>query len=179
MSNLSGTELIEKRQQFPNLQILDAATQYKSAWDILKNQLPGSGVVFPLVNVGAVGVELYLKCMIAEVVYTPDPWDAELSLVMAKPQIIGHNLGKIFENLSSKVRRKINQNFKIEYPASHSSFREFLRKVEGAFVRSRYPFDSAKGISMYRLQEIEIVLEFLQNFVSNLEVEEWITVTTK
>ena len=85
------------RQEIPDPQILDAANQYESARRLLSAQPPGSGLVWPLLNTASVAIELYLKCLSAEKVYTDagEGW----SKVSAKPEY-GHVLTRLLDALS-------------------------------------------------------------------------------
>ena len=81
-----------KRQEIPDPQILDAADQYGEACKLLDEQPPGSGVLLPLMNTAAIAVELYLKCLSAELIYVEDDQMPEVSRVYAEPARREHNL---------------------------------------------------------------------------------------
>ena len=70
-----------KRQDIPDPQILDAADQYEAARKLLAEQLPGSGVLLPLMNTATVAVELYLKCLSAELIHIEDEQVPKVSRV--------------------------------------------------------------------------------------------------
>ena len=59
------------KPEIPNYQVKDSADQYMKVWSILNELPPGSGVLLPLINTGVVAIELYLKCMSSEYIYTP------------------------------------------------------------------------------------------------------------
>src|SRR5690349_8739778 len=83
-----------KRQEIPDPQVLDAADQYEEARKLLAKQPPGSGLLLPLMNTAAVAVELYLKCLSAELIYIEDEHMPEVSRVYAAPTIAsGHGHG--------------------------------------------------------------------------------------
>jgi hypothetical protein len=76
-----------KRQEIPAPQVLDAADQYEKACKLLVEQPPGSGVLLPLTNTAAMAVELYLKCLFAELMHVEDELMPEVSRVYAAPAI--------------------------------------------------------------------------------------------
>ena len=109
-----------KRQEIPDLQVLDAADQYEEARKLLKEQPPGSGVLLPLMNTAAMAVELYLKCLSAELIYVEDEQMPEASRVYAAPAITseqGHNLVALFNVIPSDVRCSLINAFDAEFGA--------------------------------------------------------------
>ena len=50
-----------KRQEIPNVQVLDAASQFETAYRSLREPLlANAGVLLPFLSIAAIAVELYL-----------------------------------------------------------------------------------------------------------------------
>jgi hypothetical protein len=106
-----------KRQEIPAPQVLDAADQYEKACKLLAEQPPGSGVLLPLTNTAAMAVELYLKCLFAELMHVEDELMPEVSRVYAAPAITsgqGHGLVALLNVMPPDVRRALINAFDAE-----------------------------------------------------------------
>jgi hypothetical protein len=167
-----------KRQEIPDAQICDAADQYEAARKLLAEQPPGLGVLLPQMNVAAVAIELYLKCLSAELVHTRDDGFPGLFLVTAAPTLTGrkgHDLTALFGKLSDDLKQELEAAFQTERPnATGHTFLEMLKKCEGAFAASRFPFEHGMNISKYPLGDLMFSSEFLSRFVSKLPPKEYI-----
>jgi hypothetical protein len=75
----------KKQWQIPDQQIVDAADQYQDACELLAKKTPLSGVLLPQMNAAAMSIELYLKSLSAERIYTPDMEMPEVSVVSSSP----------------------------------------------------------------------------------------------
>ena len=166
-----------KRWQIPDCQIVDAPDQYEEAFRLLLAQPPGSGVVLPLVNSAAVSIELYLKSLSAERIYTADAMMREGSVVTAYASIAGHSLKPLFEAIVDEVRAKLIEAYdaKLRFELK-DDFVTALTRFDGAFSASRYPFEPNVNISGYNLQSLASIAKFLREFVRALppkEMLEW------
>ncbi|MDA2934953.1 hypothetical protein MYX82_11515 [Acidobacteria bacterium AH-259-D05] len=163
-----------KHQGIPDPQVKDAADQYESARKLLASRSPGSGVLLPLMNVAAVAIELYLKCLSAELVHTPDHMVSGVSVVSAKP-VKGHILTRLFDEIFDDLQRDLERTFRTECPGhGELSFREALERCEGAFAESRYPFEQGSNISKYSLELLLCCSQFLEKYVAAREPSEYI-----
>ena len=182
----------ERRQQMPNSHIQDSADSFKAAWDLLGIQNPGSGFVLPQINVGAIAIELYLKSLSAFMIHTPDTArqtklddstggseknfeEGTLTVVTAKPTQLGHGLTTLFETIDADIQEDIKLAFLSKCHTSKYSFPEALAALEGAYIESRYSFELGHDISRYNLKNIENVVQLLHDFVSEMEVREFIS----
>ena len=128
----------KKRQEIPDLQVRDTADQYEAARKLLGAQPPGSGLLLPLMNAAAVAIELYLKCLSAELVRTP-VGDASFVVSVTLAQK-GHVLTELLDKVAGDLRQDIERAFQTECPdCGGLSFRDALEQCEGAFTASRYP----------------------------------------
>lgn len=165
-----------RRQEFPDAQVQGAADQFEAARRLLAKQPPGSGLLLPLMNSAAVAIELYLKCLAAELVHTPDGQISGLSAVTAKPLLKGHILVSLFDRIAESDRSNLEQSFSTECPQAGGLFREMLAKCEGAFAASRYPFEADTDVSRYPLNILLECSAFLGHYVGSLASEhriEW------
>ena len=162
-----------RRQEIPDPQVRDAADQFESARKILFAQVPGSGVLCPLMNTAAIAIELYLKCLSAEKVYIDagEGW----SKVSATPSMRCHVLTMLLDKVGSDVEHELDHAFATEFSAFRDlSFREALKRCEGVFEESRYPFEPTCNVSKYPLDLLMACSQFLQQFVATLQTRETI-----
>lgn len=135
---------------------------------------PGSGVLLPLMNTATVAIELYLKCLAAEMVYTPIPDLPGMSRVTASPTN-GHVLATLYRNIRPQIRTELDTAY-----AAHNrsdaglSFEAVLTKFEGLFMESRYPYERGMDITRFPLGLLVDTYEFLSRFVGGLQQREWI-----
>jgi hypothetical protein len=168
----SSTQPWRKRQEIPDPQVREAADQFESARQLLQAQAPGSGLLYPLMNSAAIAIELYLKCLSAEKVYTPARGD--WSIVSARPEY-GHVLTTLLDKVESNLRDELDRAFQSSPRALGAiSFRDALVQCEGAFQTSRYPFEASSDLSNYPLEILMGCSHFLQQFVAKLPTKEMI-----
>ena len=165
-----------KRQEIPDPQILDAAQQYENACKLLDEQPPSRGVLLPLMNTAAVAVELYLKCLSAELIYVEDDLMPKSSRVYAAPEI-GHGLVALLNAMHQDTRDSLNNAFNAEIKARwNKDLRSVLKGLEGAFSATRYPFEYGTSIRRYNLTELIELTDFLGRFARRLPTKndiEW------
>lgn len=162
----------KKHRQIPDVQVRDAADQFKRAWDLLDNKPPGSGVVLSQINAAAVAIELYLKCLSSEVVYTPDKLLPQVSVLTAKPEQWGHDLITILGKIPIEHQRAIETFYATRNSTDKRTFRDVLAALNGAFMASRYPFEKDSDITKYKLSDLGSICAILHDYVANLEVKE-------
>lgn len=161
-----------KRQEIPDPQILDAAQQYESACKLLDEQPPGCGVLLPLMNTAAIAVELYLKCLSAELIYIEDDLMPEISRVYAAPER-GHGLVALLDAIPSGVRDLLINAFANEFGAfRNKDLRSVLTEFEGAFQVTRYPFEYGFDIRHYNLTGLVGLTDFLGRFAKRVPPQE-------
>jgi hypothetical protein len=168
-----------KRQRIPDPQVLDAAEQYEEACNLLKSP-PSGGVLFPLMNTAAIAVELYLKCLSAELIYIEDELMPEVSRVYAAPAIMsgqGHRLVALLNVIPADVRESLINTFDAELGARWNKGLEcMLANLEGAFMASRYAFEHGIDITRYKLEHLLQLVDFLGRFarsVQPMDLIEW------
>lgn len=165
-----------RRQEFPDALVRDAADQFESARAVLAAQPGSSGVLLPLMNSAAVAIELYLKCLATELVYTPDEMMPEISVVTAKPSRKGHKLTEVFDQIATDDRDRIEARFRADYPEVCGGLRQQLALCEGAFSASRYPYEAGADVSRFPLNVLMACSLFLSEYVRTLVPEhriEW------
>ncbi|CAD6365969.1 hypothetical protein SHEWT2_03859 [Shewanella hafniensis] len=158
------------RQEIPDPQVKDAAEQYFNAWKELYKLPPGSGVLLPLMNTATVAIELYLKCLCSEKIFTPVDFEEGIFIVTAKPQKHGHDFIEIFKKIPESYRYELTKQYTSFFENNSRNFEHIISELEGAFMQSRYPYEADFDVSKFNLQDLCNLCEFLSNFVSNLEV---------
>lgn len=161
-----------RRQEIPNPQIRDAADQFESARRLLFAQPPGSGLLLPLMNASAIAIELYLKCLSAEKVYTDtgvDWFD-----VSAKHAVHNHNLTTLLDTAADDVKHELDRAFRANpvFAFRNLSLRDTLHQIEAVFEKSRYPFEQDNDLSEYSVDVVMACSHFLQQFVTRLPTKE-------
>jgi hypothetical protein len=162
-----------KRQGIPDPQVLDAAEQYEEACRLLAAQPPGSGVLLPLMNTAAMEVELYLKCLSAELIHVEDELMPEVSRVYAAPAITsgqGHGLVALLNVMPLDVCRALINAFDAELRARwNKDLQNVLAELEGAFLATRYPFEHGIDITRYNIEHLMGLADFLGRFARSVE----------
>ena len=155
-------------QEIPDPQVRDAADQFEAARKLLAAQpMPGSGVLLPMMNMAAVAIELYLKCLSAERVY--ESIGGGVSTVSAAPAEQSHRLKKHLDNAGPDLGKDLDRAFRaqsVQY--CNLPFRDALILCEGAFEASRYPFEVKHDIRKYSLKLMNSCSQFLGEFVAKL-----------
>jgi hypothetical protein len=166
-----------KRQEIPNWQIVNAADQFQDACLLLANQPPRSGVLLPQINTAAISIELYLKSLSAERIYTPVADMPEMSVVSSSPARPGHSLREQFGVISKEIRDKLIAAYNAKLrPKLKDELETALEKIEGAFLVSRYSFEPGMDVSKYSLRHLMGLAKFLREFVKSIpprETVEW------
>lgn len=166
-----------KRQQIPDSQIVDVADQYEDACKLLFDHT--HGVLWPTMNTAAVSIELYLKSLSAERIYTPDSMMPEASVITAYALFGGHPLKPLFEEaISDEVRTKLVEAYDANLRNDlKDSFPDILQKLDGMFAASRYPYEpNSKAKQCNLLKLLVKIAAFLREFVHALppkEIIEW------
>jgi hypothetical protein len=160
-----------RRQEVPDPQVRDAADQFESARKLLFAQPPGSGLLLPPMNTAAIAIELYLKCLSAEKVYTEN--GGGWSKVSAIPATRCHVLTTLLGKVGGDVEHELDYGFRAELSGFRDiSFRDALKQCEGAFEESRYPFEPNCDLSKYPLDLLMACSDFLQQFVAKFKTRE-------
>jgi hypothetical protein len=123
-------------------------------------------------NTASVAIELYLKCLSAEKVYSDGGrgW----SIISASPQF-GHGLTTLLDKVEVDLRDELDRAFSAESAASMGlSFRAALEQCEGTFEASRYPFEPQHDLSKCPLALLMGCSRFLQQFVAKLRTRQTI-----
>lgn len=154
------------RQEIPDAQIRDAADQYEKARRRLAETGPGGGVLLPLMNVTAVALELYLKCLSAELEFTAIDDPVGGYVVTTTPKW-GHRLVELFEHIPDDIRTDLEVAFRAQ--SGGLELKASLSRCDGAFEASRYPFERDADPTSYPLFLLIQCSEFLAAFVSTLE----------
>jgi hypothetical protein len=151
----------EKRREIPDPLIKDAADQYDQARRVLL--AAGSGVLLPLLNSAAMAIELYLKSLSSEKVLVPLR-GSEWSKVRALPQW-GHGLKKLLGAIPNKCRKPLERDFQERFSIE---LKAALRTYEQLLETSRYPFEGNADVSLYPVDMLMMVSEFLCDYISRL-----------
>ena len=159
------------RREIPDPQIRDAADQFEEARKILRMQPPGTGVVLPMKNAAAMAIELYLKCLAAEVIHVPESANSQGSLVYAQASTRGHKFTKMFCRIDEDIRSQLEA---VYVEATDRELEHDLSTIEDALVVTRYPYEPGKDASRISLQTLASISEFLRKFVASLEPRETI-----
>jgi hypothetical protein len=158
-----------KRQEIPDGHIVNAADQFEDAAELLGNQPLGSGVLLPQINVAVVSIELYLKSLSAERIYTPDADMPEMSLVSSHPAKASHQLREQFGEISKEIRDELIAAYNAKLrPELKDELEAVLEKISGALSASRYSFERGVDVSQYSLRHLMGLAKFLREFVKSI-----------
>lgn len=163
---MTSTAPWKSRQEIPDASIKDAADQYESARRILLAGAPNRGVLLPLMNVDAMAVELYLKCLSAEVEFTAIEDDIGGHLVTSAPKR-GHVLVPLFDQIPGDLRAALEREFRTRLEGLE--LRDALRRCDGVLAASRYPFERDADLTKYPFDLLMRCSEFFADFVATLQ----------
>jgi hypothetical protein len=143
-----------KLREVPDPQVRDAADQFEKARKLLAAAAPGSGLTLPLINVAAVAIELYLKCLSAERVYAYESGGE--ATISAAPTERSHQLRKLLDKAGPDLGKDLDRAFRAQSAQyCNLAFPDALTKCEGAFEASRFPFEAKHDISKYSLELVK------------------------
>lgn len=145
-------------QPIPNQQILESATYYRTAYRVLETK--GSNeVLLPAIHCAAIAMELFLKALSGEEVYTPTQVQG-VAIVTAKGPKGGRDLPSLYEKApqaykdrldkeafgSERLRAFLGHVAPGDAPAGF--LRDVLDGLDGRlFTPSRYPYEFGNGVS--------------------------------
>jgi hypothetical protein len=165
-----------RRVELPDDSVRDAADQFERGRQVLLEGLvPGCGILLPYLNTSAVAIELYLKSLASELVYTADDSLDGLYRVHSRASSPSHGLVALFDAAPDDVRAGLEHAFQSdpEHPLT-PTFRDLLQQMEGLFVASRYSFERDQRVDKYRLQHVGWLSAFLSHYVAEFPTREWI-----
>ncbi len=162
--------------EIPNQQILEGAKYYNQARELLE-QSGSNWVLLPAIHCAAIAMELYLKSLCGQNVYTPSLFAQGVNAVTAaSPR--GHCLPSLYDKASQDFKDKLDKeafaNERLRTylgqgptgPAPNGFFRDVLDKLDGRlFTPSRYPYEAGNSVSGLPLGVISDILTVLSSVV--------------
>ena len=171
----------ESRREVPNPSVKDAADQYEQARLILSRNPPGTGVVLPTMNAAAMAIELYLKCLSAEVIHVPEEEPIKTGIpnidevksyrVCAQAKAGHHDFKRILCGIEDDIQRHLEDSYKAE---TNRKLQDDLSLICDALTKSRYPYEPCQDPPDGDFQALMFLSPFLRSFVNNLEPRETI-----
>ena len=162
--------------EIPNQQILEGAKYYRRAHETL-DQSGSDWVLLPAIHCAAIAMELYLKSLCGQSVYTPSPFVQDVDIVTAASPY-GHRLPSLYDKVPKDFQDKLDKEaFAYERLRSYLEqgtagvvpngfFRDVLDKLDGRlFMPSRYPYEAGKSVSGLPLDVIPDILTVLSTVV--------------
>jgi hypothetical protein len=155
----------------PNQFVAAAAHQFLDAANLLFKTVPDPNYVLPLHMVASFGVELYLKALNSNTVFTDagELEGEENYFVTACPEVRSHSLSKLYGSLADGIRKSIEEANSVSN-GNHKakSVKAALDLYDNVFVNSRYPFQSPNRLSSGSINGLVSLLRFLSVFVDKL-----------
>ena len=128
--------------------------------------------VLPLMNTAAVAVELYLKCLSAELIYIEDDLTPEGSFVYSEAKRV-HGLVELLGAIPEDVRCLLNDVFDADLGAGwNKDLKSVLEGFEGVFMATRYPFEHGSTFPHYNLEHLMGLADFLGPFREDPSTED-------
>ena len=155
-------------QMIPDEQILEVARQYRAAWVALGEPATQAGTALPRLCLGAVAIELYLKCFTAESECPVDMEEVHVVNPSAIRQGNGHGLVIRFESIDRTTRATIDAEWRTDDRPDRRSVSDVLRSVEGMFIESRYPYEASSNVSRFSTEEVHAMLTLLEKSAARL-----------
>ena len=151
--------------EIPNQQILEGAKYYRRAHETL-DQSGSDWVLLPAIHCAAIAMELYLKSLCGQSVYTPSPFVQDVDIVTAASPY-GHRLPSLHDKVPKDFQDKLDKEaFAYERLRSYLEqrtagvvtngfFRDVLDKLDGRlFMPSRYPYGNLEKSRISLLQKL-------------------------
>ena len=162
--------------EIPNQQILEGAKYYSHAHQIL-DQSGSDLVLLPAIHCAAIAMELYLKSLCGQNIYTPSPFAQDVEVVTATSPH-GHCLPSLYDKAPQDFQNKLDKEaFANERLRTYLEqgptgvtpdgfFRDVLDKLDGRlFTPSRYPYEAGKSVSGLPLGVISDILRVFSSVV--------------
>ena len=162
--------------EIPNQQILEGAKYYSHAHQIL-DQSGSDLVLLPAIHCAAIAMELYLKSLCGQNVYTPSPYAQDVDVVTAASPH-GHCLPSLYDKAPQHFRKRLDEEaFAKERLRAYLNqggtgvvhnrfFRDVLEKLDGRlFTPSGYPYEADKSVSGLPLDVISDILRVFSSVV--------------
>jgi len=120
-----------------------------------------------MMNAAAVAIELYLKCLSAELVFTTIDDEIGGYHVTAASTLKGLCPPAHLAREPDVFRGDLDRTF----PARSQglALRGALQRCDGAFAASRYPFERGAGLTKYPLSLLMTCSRFFGEYVAKLE----------
>ena len=157
----------DERREIPDLQVRDAADQFDNARQLLQRQPPGSGVLLPYLNCGAIALELYMKSLGALSIHTPVHDSLDSAKITAKAPARAHSLLQLLEEIPDDFRIKLEDSYSTANPSQN--LRVDLETLRGLFSASRYAYEKDKSIDQYPLELLNGLCSFLRIYIGGLK----------
>lgn len=116
-------------------------------------------------------IELCLKSLASELVYTQLDNEPSGSLVTAKPTVQRHKLGELFNAIDPILREGLTRGYQ---ESAGCALLDDLQHCEGLFEASRYPFEAKHDFARYEISVVSSLSAFIFQHVSLLEPTELI-----
>ena len=146
------------------------ADQFENARQVLEDKYQNErvDVVLPLLNVAAVAIENYLKCLAIEKIKTPvNEDDPDGPYWISGKAEGGHNLGKILDILPKDVRIQLECAFMKD---TGLRLRDELRKISRprfeAIKVTRYFYEKDMSFENAPYRTLMLLSAFLRDFVN-------------
>jgi len=146
----SSTADTRDHHDIPNPQVLDAADQFRNGFQLLAQQPPGSGVLLPALQCGAIAIELYLKSLSARAQEVPDTSMPGLVAVYAGMERPSHLFGELFDQAPADAKADIERRVTASSQLQRFAGARLVLEAAGPlFVASRYPFEAGRRIDEF------------------------------
>ena len=119
-----------------------ASEQFFNAAELIFNSNDINSFVYPLLVNYALSCELSLKASEAIVKHSVVSPDGLISAINSESAVRGHDLLKIFNDLSTAVQTEIQKEFS---KATQEPLLPLLEKCRDYFIRGRYPYEQIGG----------------------------------
>ena len=176
MRNIIMTDITQEydyvKKQIPDPQVKDAADQFWAAAELLRAQLPRSGVLLPTIVNSVLALELYLKSLSSYSVIK-DLKDygngVRGGVVTAKPEKSTHKLSELFDAADCWVRNDLESRYcQSTLCQSGKSLRDLFQRYDNVFVTVRYVYEDSESLRSVNLPELRQLAQFMKGAVETL-----------
>ena len=166
----------KSRREVPNPLVKDVADQYEQARLILSRHPHGTGVLLPTMNAAVMAIELYLKCLSAEVIHVPEEEPVKTDevksyRVYAQAKAGRHDFKRILCGIEDDIQRQLKASYEAK---TNRKLQDDLLPIGDALTKSRYPYEHCMDPTDVDFRALMLLSPFLRSFVNNLEPRETI-----
>lgn len=159
----SGPLQPHQLHEIPNVGVVDAAEQFHAGYQLLRKAPLQAGVLLPMLQAGAVAMELYLKSLAAREDEVQEHTFSPVVTVYAKAKITSHDPVALYGEAPPVARTAIDAEIaRDERLSRYGGAVDVLKAHAKLFQSSRYPYERQSTFDGVTMEGLDALLLALQ-----------------